>query len=422
MLSGPPADPAAPTPPSGSGSSPSGSGTSLSGPGTPATGAGLPATDSGPGLPAAESGAPLPAAGSGPVPPSAGAPADAATIARSVVVRPVALAPDVVPASGDGSGRKPSRLSAPSRFPATAALAAAGLLAILIAVFGPGLAARGTGELRIPGAGLTTLLRTALFTALAVHLGELLAAQLSLPVRGRPRTAVRSWSGYAALAGAAAAAGQIIQLAAVSGLGITATYATRDGGLLLLIANGLFIAAGCAASRRPALALAPLAVVIGAEAIRAHPEAYSPEIGAALTVVHLTAASLWTGGLLYVLRTMWLWRGAPVAARALLGRYARLAIWLYVALAATGTASTLRRLPLDVVFTSAYGRTLLVKVALMAVVSALAVAARRRMLRDTDPAVAHRLARREQVVLGAVVVVSAILTVVPDPHGISMRP
>ncbi|NEE48738.1 copper resistance protein CopD, partial [Streptomyces sp. SID8455] len=70
----------------------------------------------------------------------------------------------------------------------------------------------------------------------------------------------------------------------------------------------------------------------------------------------------------------------------------------------------------------AYGRTLLVKLALMTVVSALAVAARRRMLRDTDPALAHRLARREQVVLGAVVVVSAILTVVPDPHWISMRP
>ncbi|MEU4026952.1 CopD family protein [Streptomyces anulatus] len=301
-------------------------------------------------------------------------------------------------------------------------LCAAGVLALLVALLGPGLVARGTGELRIPGAGLTTVLRTVLFAALALHLGELIAPQLVRPVRGRPRTAVRSWAVYAALAGAAAAAGQIVRLAAVSDLGITETYGTREGGLLLLIANGLVLAAFCAASRRPALALAPLALVIGAEALRAHPEAYSPEFGAALTVVHLTAASLWTGGLLYVLRTMWLWRDSPVAARALLGRYARLAIWLYVALAATGTASTLRRLPLDVVFTSAYGRTLLVKLALMAVVSVLAVAARRRMLRDADPSVAHLLARREQAVLGLVVVVSAILTVVPDPHWISLRP
>ncbi|MFE3474739.1 copper resistance D family protein [Streptomyces bacillaris] len=388
MFSGPPADPAAPTPPTGSG--------------TPPTGARR-----------------------------ADAPAVALPIGAPTVDPAVAVAADVVPSSGEGrSGYEggPGRedqgggSGRSSRLPLTLSLAAAALLALLVAVFGPGLAARGTGELRIPGAGLTTLLRTVLFAGLAVHLGELLAPQFIRTVRSRPRTAVRSWSVCAALAGAGAAAGQIVQLAAASGLGITQTYATRNGGLLLIIANGFVAAALCAASKRPALALAPLAVVIGAEAIRAHPEAYSPEIGAALTVVHLTAASLWTGGLLYVLRTMWLWRGSPIAARALLGRYARLAIWLYVALAATGTVSTLRRLPVDVVFTSAYGRTLLVKLALMAVVSLLALAARRRMLRDDDPAVAHRLAHREQVVLGAVVVVSAILTVVPDPHWISLRP
>ncbi|NEC22971.1 copper resistance protein CopD, partial [Streptomyces parvus] len=62
-------------------------------------------------------------------------------------------------------------------------LGAAGLLALLIALFGPGLMARGTGELRIPGAGLTTVLRTVLFAALALHLGELVAPQLIRPVR-----------------------------------------------------------------------------------------------------------------------------------------------------------------------------------------------------------------------------------------------
>ncbi|CAM5607061.1 hypothetical protein SFIMM107S_06604 [Streptomyces griseus] len=139
-------------------------------------------------------------------------------------------------------------------------LCAAGALALLVALLGPGIAARGTGELRIPGAGLTTVLRTVLFTALALHLGELLGPQLVRPVRGRPRTAVRSWAVLASLAGAAAAAGQIVRLAAVSDLGITETYGTREGGLLLLIANGLVLAALCAASKRPALALAPLAV------------------------------------------------------------------------------------------------------------------------------------------------------------------
>lgn len=292
---------------------------------------------------------------------------------------------------------------------------------IPLALLGAGLLARGTGELRIPGAGAATLLRAVFFAALAVHLGELAASRLVRPVQDRPTPAVRSWAVAASLVGAAAAAGQIVRLAAVSDLSVTETYATREGGLLLLTANGLVLAAGCAASRRPLWAAAPLALVIGAESLRAHPEAYSPELGAALTVVHLTAASLWTGGLLYVLRTMWLRRRDPAAARALLGRYARLAIWLYAALAVTGTLSTLRRLPADVVFTSAYGRTLLLKLALVAVVSVLALSARQRLLRDGDPDTAQRLARREQAVLAVVVVVSAVLTVVPDPHWLSTR-
>ncbi|MEE1791646.1 hypothetical protein PUR28_12855 [Streptomyces sp. BE308] len=37
------------------------------------------------------------------------------------------------------------------------------------------------------------------------------------------------------------------------------------------------------------------------------------------------------------------------------------------------------------------------------------------------PAVAHRIARREQAVLALVVLVSAVLTVAPDPHWLSTR-
>ncbi|WSI65926.1 CopD family protein [Streptomyces sp. NBC_01336] len=103
------------------------------------------------------------------------------------------------------------------------------------------------------------------------------------------------------------------------------------------------------------------------------------------------------------------------------GRYARLAAWLYMALAVTGTCGALRRLPADVVLTSAYGRTLLAELVLVAVVSALAPAALRRPARDADPAGAHRSARREAAAPGTVVLVSAVLTVVPDPHWISTR-
>lgn len=296
----------------------------------------------------------------------------------------------------------------------TVALVAATLTtAVAIAYFGTRFAMRGTGELPIPAAGTATVLRTVVFVALAVHLGELVGRRLvsrgALP---------RSWATAAALAGAVGAAGQIVRLAVVSDIDMTTAYGTREGQLLLIMANGFLAAAGCVALRRPALAAIPLALVIVAEAIRAHPEQYSPEFGAALTVCHLTAASLWAGGLLQVLRTLRLRRPNRADTRAVLARYARLAVWLLAALAVTGTLSTLRRLPVDVVFDTAYGRVLIAKVALVAVACALALVARHRMLRARPDA--QRPARVELIVLGATLLVSSILTVVPDPHWLSL--
>ncbi|MCM2387789.1 CopD family protein [Streptomyces sp. CWNU-1] len=293
----------------------------------------------------------------------------------------------------------------------TAALLAT---ALAIAYFGTRFAMRDTGELPIPAAGTATLLRTVVFVALTVHLGELVGKRLvnrgALP---------RSWSRAAALAGAVGAGGQIIRLAVVSDIDMTTAYGTREGQLLLIMANGFLAAAGCAALRRPALAAVPLALVIVAEAIRAHPEQYSPEFGAALTVCHLTAASLWAGGLLYVLRALRLRQPNRADAKAVLAGYARLAAWLLAALAVTGTLSTLRRLPTDVVLDTAYGRVLIVKVALVAVACALALVARHRMLRGRPDA--QRPARVELIVLGVTLLISSILTVVPDPHWLSAR-
>ncbi|MEV7421777.1 MULTISPECIES: CopD family protein [unclassified Streptomyces] len=304
--------------------------------------------------------------------------------------------------------------SVPRRATLTAGLATgAALLALLVALLGAGIAARGTGELRIPAAGATTVLRVAVFAALALHLGELAGIRLA-----RTGPLPRSWALAAALTGAGAAAGQILLLAAVSGLGLTEVYGTVEGRLLLVMANGFLLAAGCVALNRPPLAVVPLAVVVGAEALRAHPEPYTPLLGAALTVVHLGAAALWTGGLLHALRTMRLRRADPAGAREVLARYARLAGRLFAALVLTGTLSTLRRLPVDVVLTTAYGRVLIAKLLLVGVVAALALAARRRLRRAAD---ATGPARVELAVLALVLLVSAILTVVPDPHWLSTR-
>ncbi|CAM5730544.1 hypothetical protein SBADM41S_07452 [Streptomyces badius] len=126
---------------------------------------------------------------------------------------------------------------------------AAGLFALLIALFGPGLVARSTGELRIPGAGLTTVLRTVLFAALALHLGELVARSSSGRSRGRP---VPPYGGRAVLASLASRRGRADRPA----------YSRRQrprhhqepararkGELLLLIANGMVVAAAAPAGR-----------------------------------------------------------------------------------------------------------------------------------------------------------------------------
>lgn len=285
-----------------------------------------------------------------------------------------------------------------------AALPAAGVLAALgIALAGAGLAARGTGELRPPAAGAITVLRTVVLAALAVHIGELAGGRLA---GAGPRP--RGYAAPAALLGALASAGQLLVFSALSGLGLGAVYGLREGLLLLVTANALALAAVCAVLRRPGWAAVPLGAAVLAEALRAHPEQNTPAVGVALTVVHLTAASLWLGALLYVLRTARLRGGREVIVR-----YARLAGWLVAALAVTGTCSTLRRLPLDALLATAYGRLLAVKLLLVAAACALALAARHRLLGGRDP---NSPARAELVLLAAVTLLSALLTVVPDPR------
>ncbi|MEU3606363.1 CopD family protein [Streptomyces sp. NPDC035033] len=298
----------------------------------------------------------------------------------------------------------PGPLGTPRRRGA-AALAAAAVLGVLaVVLLGAGLARTGTGELRIPAAGPTTLLRILLLAGLAVAVGELAGARLA-----GPGPLPRPLAAPGALLAAAASAGLLLLLAAVSGLSLPVVYGLREGRLLLVTANACLLAAVCAASRRPGLAALPLAAAVVAEALRAHPETAGFGVGTGLTVVHLTGASLWTGTLLYVLRVLRLRGGG----RGVLLRYARMAACVYAALAATGTASTLRRLPLEAVLATAYGRVLLVKLVLFGGASLLALAARSRLMSGAD---AEPPARVELAVLAVIVALSALLTVVPDPH------
>ncbi|MGW0815011.1 CopD family protein [Streptomyces viridiviolaceus] len=330
------------------------------------------------------------------------------------------------------STRPPSRTTdagshaRPSGAGRAAAVLALVALGALIPVFGPSPALHGTGEAAPPGTGGIGLLRTVLFAALSIAVGELFVDRLARSLRDAPADRPRSWSPYAGAVGFVAALGLASVVAtgnlvpgSPADIDVGGLYESRDGKLALLEVNAFLAAALCAASRRPATQVWPLAAVVVAEALRAHPPTeHSPLIGSGLTLVHLTCASLWVGGLLYALRTLALWRGAA-AGPALLGLYARVAAVLLAAITATGVCSSLRRMPpgtiLDQLTDTAYGRVLLAKVILAAAVAALALWARIRLSRAADPLAACSPARAEVVALGVVVAVSGLLTALPLP-------
>ncbi|MFH0180105.1 CopD family protein [Streptomyces cacaoi] len=284
-------------------------------------------------------------------------------------------------------------------------------LAALIPLLGPSVAAHGTGEAATADSGVVALLRTLLFVALCVQVGELFAAGLTRWVPAAPPGRPVSWAPYAAVVGfsAAATAGEL----APHGHG------SRGGVLALLEAIAFAVAGLCALTRRPNRQVWPLAAVILAEALRAHPPTEStPLIGSGLTVVHLTCSALWAGGLLNVLRTLRRWDDTEAGA-ALLGLYARVAAVLFAGVTATGLCSSLRRMPseaaLDQLTTTAYGRVLLAKVLVVGAVALLAVWARTRLRRAPDPLAACSPARVEIATLGVVVAVSGLLTALPLP-------
>ncbi|WP_246204465.1 copper resistance protein CopC [Streptomyces tailanensis] len=222
---------------------------------------------------------------------------------------------------------------------------------------GPRTIALGSGQsTAAKDATLTTALRWLLFTALALMLGERAAGRLATRIPDAPTRRPHPWMLPVALVGCAAA----LALAALQiGDGSLASLLDTRPGVLAVAEAAAFALAGVAVLvRRRAWALVPPAAVLIAEALRAHPQAQQAVAGPVLTFVHLTAAALWAGTLVRVLRTMAAWRGERNAARALLLAYARLAAWLFAAVVATGLIAALLLVPLDDLATTTYGQVL----------------------------------------------------------------
>jgi putative copper export protein len=327
------------------------------------------------------------------------------------------------PTAAEAEAGGPVRRSGAGRAVAVLVLVA---LAALIPLLGPSAALHGTGEAAAPGVGGIALLRAVLFAALCVPVGELLVNRLVRSLPGTPEAAPRSWAPYAAAAGFVAALGLASVVStgnlvphSLADINVGGLYDSRDGRLALVEVNAFLAAGLCALSRRPVTQVWPLAAIVGAEALRAHPTTeHSPLVGWGLTVVHLTCAMLWTGSLLHTMRTLRRW-GRSEMGVALLGLYARVAAVLLAAITATGVWSSLRRMPshtiLDQLTTTAYGRTLLAKVILVSTVALLALWARIRLRRAADPLTACSPAWAEVAALGVVVAMSGLLTALPLP-------
>ncbi|MEU0721780.1 copper resistance protein CopC [Streptomyces lavendulocolor] len=272
---------------------------------------------------------------------------------------------------------------------------------------------------QVSGAPATAVLRWALFAAFAGALGSLAGEWLTARQRAPEGAAApRSWALPATVAGLVASLGLAVLIAGggslARGIASPSASALFDGrpGILALVEIAGWLGALLAlrlGQRR--LAAGALLVAVVAEGLRAHPAAESALWGPVLTTVHLTAAAVWIGALVHILRIGRAWRWAPHA-RAALRAYASVALGLVVVVLITGTLSGLLMVsPLQLLDTG-FGRLLALKLVLVTGVCLLALAARRRLARHAP----HLLARVEASALVAVLGVTAWLGVTQPPR------
>ncbi|MGY4712869.1 cytochrome c oxidase assembly protein [Mycolicibacterium sp. CBM1] len=150
----------------------------------------------------------------------------------------------------------------------------------------------------------------------------------------------------------------------------------------------------------------------------------SHDLGTNSLMMHLLAGALWAGGLLALLAHVL--RGsehAGLAAR----RFSAVAFWCFVAMAFSGSLNAFIRIRLGDVFTTEYGRLVMVKVVALGVLGAIGWRQRRGPVRalHTDPSARGpliRLATLEALVFGLTFGVAVGLGRTPPPPPIEANP
>jgi copper transport protein len=275
-----------------------------------------------------------------------------------------------------------------------------------------------------PGRWLTGIERGLLLAGLALPIGGLSGRGLAKNLKGTfPTPLPGPWAMQGCLLGMAAALALTVTALADSSLAAKLAHplvaGPRSSATLVFAVIELVCFALAALLLRlgkPGPAVQPLLGVVLAESLRAHPEGLLPLAGALLTICHLLPALIWVGMLVYVLRAAVAWRADPVAIQGLIRLYGNAAAWLFSIVVVTGVLSAVLLVPLSSLLTTDYGRFLIAKAALVAVVAGLAVAGRvalsKRAAAGAGP---PRVTRLECATLVAVLVVTGLLTVITPP-------
>lgn len=300
------------------------------------------------------------------------------------------------------------------------------------------------------GGWLRVVLRGLFYAAALLFVGALLLRQLlsrrdswlapdgmesvdGIAVGRRERELVGDF-GWAA-AGLAAAVALAEATDAASGLSLSGTrdFLTSNVAGAGRAATVLLLAgAALTAARRPRLAAGLGAAAFGAVAGSGHAASASPRSLSILTDwVHLLSAAVWLGGIALIL-AVWAptLRGQPAAAKAALARwvlpaFGRAALPAFTVVSLTGLVSLLTQLGhVNALWETAYGRVLVVKIALVGLIAAAsylhALRLRPQVAAADDSQRAARLERRHWQLLRsepglAVCVIAAVAVLVAFP-------